>query len=62
MITQISTLALCLSISVLNFPLLLHILSLNFPLATLASKQSWDPGLKNVRRSVYACKMSEQIL
>ena len=39
-ITQISTLALCLPISVLNFPRLLHILGLNFPLPTLASKQS----------------------
>ena len=35
--TQISTLALYLPISVLNFPLLLHILGLNFPLPTLAS-------------------------
>ena len=38
-ITQISTLVIS-PFSVLNFPLLLHILGLNFPLPTLASKQS----------------------
>ena len=31
-----------------NFPLLLHILRLNFPLGTLPSKQSWDPEVLNL--------------
>ena len=34
----------CMSISGLNFSLSLHILRLNFPLPTLASNQSEDPG------------------